>query len=441
MHRQRENDCSKYCLRSGINFDQLDTLPVIHIAGTKGKGTTSAFCESILRQHGYKTGFFSSPHLISVRERIRLNGKPIDKIDFIKYFWSVHEKLENNKENETDMPPYFQFLTILAFNIFLSEKVDVAVVEVGIGGEYDCTNILRKVPVVGITSLGMDHTSLLGNTIEEIAWQKSGIMKPDCKAFTVPQASNALKVLQNRSIEKNCSLQIVPDFNEYEFETNMKQLQNKLTDVQQINASLAIQLSYAFMNIDSSKINEKTVQGLLNCRWPGRTQILDTSMARFFLDGAHTIESLAKCIEWFTKQIGVSDNENILIFNVTGDRDSQQLLKLLNNVNFKNVIFVPNNAYAQDDNHLDQVNYNSPTNLQLKRCEDHKKIWENINKNKSIVNVYPSVSHALEMLKLHEKKPNVLVTGSLHLIGAVLKLIDPDLRLSTTVENEVQNIS
>ncbi|XP_025833558.1 folylpolyglutamate synthase, mitochondrial-like [Agrilus planipennis] len=137
------NNFEKFLNRAGIKVDDLDQLSIIHVSGTKGKGTTCAFCENILQQHGYKTGFFSSPHLLEVRERIRVNGIPLEREKFGNYFWDVYRKLDLVKEHSTDMPGYFAFLTIVAFYVFLKEKVDVALVEVGIGGESDCTNIIK----------------------------------------------------------------------------------------------------------------------------------------------------------------------------------------------------------------------------------------------------------------------------------------------------------
>uniref|UniRef100_A0A8C5P171 Folylpolyglutamyl synthetase n=1 Tax=Jaculus jaculus TaxID=51337 RepID=A0A8C5P171_JACJA len=143
-----------YLTRSGLQVEDLNRLNIIHVTGTKGK----------------------SPHLVQVRERIRLNGQPISPELFTQHFWRLYHRLEETKEDShVSMPAYFRFLTLMAFHVFLQEKVDLAVVEVGIGGAYDCTNIIRKPVVCGVSSLGIDHTSLLGDTMEKIAWQKGGI--------------------------------------------------------------------------------------------------------------------------------------------------------------------------------------------------------------------------------------------------------------------------
>ncbi|KAI2554047.1 FPGS isoform 15, partial [Pan troglodytes] len=163
-----------YLARSGLQVEDLDRLNIIHVTGTKGKGSTCAFTECILRSYGLKTGFFSSPHLVQVRERIRINGQPISPELFTKYFWRLYHRLEET-------------------------KVDLAVVEVGIGGAYDCTNIIRKPVVCGVSSLGIDHTSLLGDTVEKIAWQKGGIFKQGVPAFTVLQPEGPLAVLRDRA--------------------------------------------------------------------------------------------------------------------------------------------------------------------------------------------------------------------------------------------------
>ncbi|RKP33125.1 Mur ligase, partial [Dimargaris cristalligena] len=166
--------------RLGYQANDLNALNAIHIAGTKGKGSTAKFSESILGEagrisskEGLKMGMYTSPHLVEVRERIRLNGRPISQVLFAKYFYECWDAIiANYKPGDTLRPGYFHFLTLLAFHTFLREKVDVAILEVGIGGKYDSTNLVPRPVVCGITSLGLDHQSVLGNTLAEIAAQK-----------------------------------------------------------------------------------------------------------------------------------------------------------------------------------------------------------------------------------------------------------------------------
>jgi folylpolyglutamate synthase len=169
------------------------------------QGSTCAITESILRAHGYKTGFYSSPHLVSATERIRLDGRPISQQAFAKYFWKVYTALLAKRESDDDMPAYFKFLTLMAFHVFIEEKVDCAIVEVGIGGAFDCTNVLRTTKTVGITSLGLEHTNILGDTLEEIAWQKAGIIKPGSRVFTMAHPEVCSRVIKQQCQDKNVS--------------------------------------------------------------------------------------------------------------------------------------------------------------------------------------------------------------------------------------------
>ncbi|XP_017789342.1 PREDICTED: folylpolyglutamate synthase, mitochondrial-like [Habropoda laboriosa] len=430
------------CLqRSGITLEMLNTLSVIHVAGTKGKGSACAYTEAILREHGFRTGFFSSPHLVSTRERIRINGQPVDKVHFIQYFWKIYKKLEDTKEHEFDMPGYFNFLTILMFDIFLNEDIDVAIIETGIGGLYDCTNLVRNPVCVGITSLALEHTSLLGNTLEDIAYQKSGIFKPQTVAFSVPQLPEAMQVLHKRSIEENCTLYVVPPFHEYMWE-NVSPILKVANKIQQQNASLAIQMAITWIKFkrekhstvsESAEINvsmDKIAIGLSSCKWPGRMQILRSSVADFFLDGAHTTESIESGISWFS-EVSNKRGKRLLIFNTSGTRDSTRLLSPLKSLCFYKAYFVPN--YAGVKTIDDQTNCAS-INEEKKKCEINSKIWGT---NSIVAN---SVFEVLQDIKNNAKqrsnsnnveKYQVFVTGSLYLIGAVLAILDPNLTMTT----------
>lgn len=145
--------------------EPISKLKVIHVAGTKGKGSTCTFAESILRHCGFRTGLFTSPHLIDVRERFRLDGVEVCEEDFLAYFWWCWDRLKDKGNDAAPMPTYFQFLALLAFKIFSEQQVDVAILEVGLGGTFDATNVVQKPIVCGVTSLGYDHMEILaGNT-------------------------------------------------------------------------------------------------------------------------------------------------------------------------------------------------------------------------------------------------------------------------------------
>ncbi|KAM9325453.1 folylpolyglutamate synthase, mitochondrial [Gastrophryne carolinensis] len=509
--------------RSGLMVEDLDQLNIIHVTGTKGKGSTCAFAEQILRNCGLKTGFYSSPHLVQVRERIRINGQPISKEMFSKYFWQVYNRLEETKTDDyCSMPAYFRFLTIMAFHVFLQEKVYLAVLEVGIGGAYDCTNIIRKPIVCGISSLGIDHTAILGDTIEKIAWQKSGIFKPGVPAFTAPQPPSPLQVLKNRAQDIGCPLYLCPDLSDYEEEGRSLQL-GLAGDHQKTNASLALQLAQMWLQqrgcpgfgepknpgqglsllkwplplASAFRPSLPMVKGLQDTLWLGRTQVLQRGPISYYIDGAHTSSSVKACVRWF-QQVALNKEKSgggavvrVLLFNATGERDTAALLKLLQPCHFDYAVFCPNISEVSGVGIADQQNYNVTLENILTRCLENQKKWNMLLEERScsdpwasslpvdtlikdsqrgspmllvpssdrLLNcnslVFPSISHALQWatqgrdpnfpcldLNLLHHHPvassgsvllqeaaqiQILITGSLHLVGGALKLLDQSL--------------
>uniref|UniRef100_A0A803TCN2 Folylpolyglutamate synthase n=1 Tax=Anolis carolinensis TaxID=28377 RepID=A0A803TCN2_ANOCA len=488
-----------FLLRTGIQVRDLDQLNIIHVTGTKGKGSACAFTERILRNYGLKTGFYSSPHLVQVRERIRINGQPISKELFSKYFWQVYNRLEETKDSHgAAMPAYFRFLTIMAFHVFLQEKVDLAVLEVGIGGAYDCTNIIRKPVVCGVSALGIDHTSILGDTIEKIAWQKGGIFKPGVPAFTVPQLDRPLDVLKERAQKISCPLWVCPDLGA--FEEGGRPLRLGLAgDHQRSNAALALQLCRAWLHrhthLDVAELNEPWTDskrppgrahphsvsawppGLQDTEWLGRNQVLHHGPVTWYIDGAHTTSSIQACVRWFRQAARIGkmpadgSEVRVLIFNVTGDRDTAAFLKLLVPCQFDYAVFCPNFTEVSTVGNADQQNFNVTLEHVLTRCLQNQHQWQRLTETGvdsdlwpldplgetplpppgTSTRVFPCASQALwwasqgrdprlatparrgshaltTFPRLREAGAiHVLVTGSLHLAGAALNLLDPSL--------------
>ena len=192
-------------------------MNIIHVAGTKGKGSTCAFAESLLRAYGSRTGFpartglYTSPHLVSYEERIRINKAPISRELFAKYFFEVWERLLETDEGENHLPRHFQLLALVSMHAFISEGVEAAVYETHHGGEYDATNVIQNPIVTIVTSLGMDHVRQLGPGIENIAWHKSGIFKRGANAFSSKQDEAPTKMLRQRAAEKDVKIEFVED--------------------------------------------------------------------------------------------------------------------------------------------------------------------------------------------------------------------------------------
>uniref|UniRef100_A0A0D3HFD0 Folylpolyglutamate synthase n=1 Tax=Oryza barthii TaxID=65489 RepID=A0A0D3HFD0_9ORYZ len=359
--------------------EPIARLKVVHVAGTKGKGSTCTFAESILRSCGFRTGLFTSPHLMDVRERFRLNGLDISEEKFIRYFWWCWNKLKDKTGGDIPMPAYFRFLALLAFKIFSDEQVDVAVLEVGLGGKYDATNVVKAPVVCGISSLGYDHMEILGNTLGEIAGEKAGILKKGVPAYTVPQPEEAMSVLKHRASELGVPLQVVQPLDPQQLDDQPLGLHG---EHQYMNAGLAVALVNTWLqrqghfNILHKKhsvtLPDQFIEGLSSACLQGRAQIVpdpevlskDSSSLIFYLDGAHSPESMEICAKWFScvtrkdeqqpgplDQLHIGTNSRkILLFNCMSVRDPQRLLPCLlatcaqNGLQFDHALFVPNQS-------------------------------------------------------------------------------------------------
>ena len=181
-----------------------DRLKYIHIAGTNGKGSVCAMLDSILREAGYKTGLYTSPHIFEYTERIKVSGEEIPQEDFAKYFEMVNAKTEELKTHLTE----FEVLTVMMFLYFADKKVDVVILETGMGGRFDATNVIKENLCAIITHIDLDHTDRLGDTREKIAFEKAGIIKPNSFVIT----SEGYEAIKNKADELNSMLVMVSPF-------------------------------------------------------------------------------------------------------------------------------------------------------------------------------------------------------------------------------------
>ena len=285
-------------------------LKFIHVAGTNGKGSVCCFLQSILTKAGYKTGKFTSPDMLSVHERITIDNIPISDEDMTSLMQTVENAAEKTKEALGTIPTQFEIWTAAAFCYFKEHNCDLVVLEVGLGGRLDATNVIDSPVVSVITRIDMDHTNYLGNSIEEITREKCGIIKENSKTVTIPQNEKIINIIKESCMAKNSELTIskVPEsrpvchqecFN-YD---DMEDIKLSLSGINQVeNASLAIETA-KLLGID----NEFIKQGLATTKHIGRFEIISKSPYTVY-DGAHNengFKSLLSNIERYfnTKEI------------------------------------------------------------------------------------------------------------------------------------------
>jgi len=315
------------------------SYPTIHIAGTKGKGSTSAMLASIARESNLKVGLYTSPHLHTYRERMQINNAPISRSEMAALVEEIQPRVKS-------IPglTMFEVTTALAFLYFARHAVDLAVIEVGLGGRLDATNVITPLVSV-ITSLSLDHTYLLGDTLAEIAGEKAGIIKPGIPVVSAPQKAEALTVLRQTAETRTAPLTIVGQ--DWTWESKTQTLHGQtitarstgssplegdydmplLGDFQQENAATAIATAAVLKELGQDWITRETVKkGLEKTVWPGRMEILNHAPL-LITDCAHnpySAETLRSSLEsWFPGQ------NWLLIYGASSDKDIPGMLKAL----------------------------------------------------------------------------------------------------------------
>ncbi len=317
-------------------------LQTVHIAGTKGKGSTATMLASMLQACGNKVGLYVSPHITDIRERITINGTMITQAATTKLINFVALHLD---KMSADMPTFFEIFTAMAFKHFVDEKVDIAIIEAGLGGRLDSTNVLNP-KLVGITSISMDHTQQLGNTLAKIASEKAGIFKPSVQAISVPQEPEAKKVLRRVANQTKAPLMFTGDDIDFSYRVESSRQQGCHTRIclttprsqfehltvpalgehQALNCGLALALLDQLKDMDVKIDDAAAMKGLASVNLPGRMEMVHED-PRILLDGAHNAASIQALMRGVGQHIPY--DSMVMIFGCAADKDIDGMIDKL----------------------------------------------------------------------------------------------------------------
>ncbi|PIU55179.1 MAG: hypothetical protein COS89_08080 [Deltaproteobacteria bacterium CG07_land_8_20_14_0_80_38_7] len=291
------SEASSFFDNPGLSF------PSVHVAGTNGKGSTSTFLTSILMHNGYRVGLYTSPHLVDVRERIQIDRVPISESDFIRLVEKVRTTIPNDRSLS-----YFEFLTLVSFLFFKEKKVDIAVIETGLGGRLDATNIINP-QVSVITPVSFDHKEHLGNTLADIAREKCGIIKRGVPAVVAEQQKEVMEVIKRWCDDMGAPLCVA------KAEDILEPL-GLLGKHQKQNASCAVEAAQLLpTNIFTIKNINKA---LLETKWAGRLEVVKTA-PKVLLDGAHNPAGAHVLAEFISEEI--DRDKAVLMIGIMADKD------------------------------------------------------------------------------------------------------------------------
>lgn len=342
-----------------------DNLKIVHIAGTNGKGSIFAYLSSILIAAGFKVGRYISPTISCYEERFQINGKYITKDKLARLYNIVEEAMKGEEEKTGLKPTLFEVETAISFLYFKEEKVDYALIEVGMGGRMDATNVIRHPELTVISSISYDHQAFLGDTLEEIAWQKAGIIKESCPVVLSENSDEVCKVIEQEATKKKVKcVEIKPTdyevlsetpygstflWKEQRYETKLPgrhQVSNAVTalaaseylfrkDYEKNNARKAIAKKLDEMNVKSAQQG-----GIIRTCWPGRLEVLKKEPL-FYRDGAHNPDGAKKLAAFLQKYF--TNKKIIYIMGVLKDKEYKKMLRYLMPMAKEVYVFKPKN--------------------------------------------------------------------------------------------------
>lgn len=391
-----------------------DKLKFIHVAGTNGKGSVCSFISSILKEEGYKVGLYTSPYLETFTERIRLNGNNIPEKDVARIITIMKEKIDKMVSEGYSYPTEFEIETVMAFYYYYEQEVDYVVLEVGLGGRYDATNVIKPLVSV-ITSISLDHTGILGDTLEKIAYEKAGIIKEDSITVVYKQSKESEEVIKSvckekntRYIEANFENLVIKksDINSQVFDCiimneKFENIEISLIGDHQINnAVLALTVIKVLKDEKSIRISENSIKkGLTNTKWAGRIEKIRDNPV-FIIDGAHNedgAKSLAKALDKH-----FNGKKMTLLIGMLKDKDIDSVLQILINKFNKVITTTPDSDRAINSEELKEM------------------VEKYIDNVISIPNIEDSVKYVFENTKNDEI---IISAGSLYMIGHIRQLI------------------
>jgi dihydrofolate synthase / folylpolyglutamate synthase len=381
-------------------------VPIIHVAGTNGKGSVCAYLSSIFTQAGYQTGRFTSPHLVNWNERICLNEKPIEEEKLITILKEIQSVINPNSES----PTQFEVITAAAWLYFAQSKVDIAIMEVGLGGRLDATNVCDRPLASIITSISREHWQRLGDTLGKIATEKAGIIKKECPVIVGDLPQEAREVVENKIKILNCPHIWVKSaekitrngenwakYQDIEYPLSLK------GDIQLQNSALAIATVKMLQN-KGWNLNLETIQkAMKKARWRGRIEWVTWQRQKILIDGAHNVAS-AKILRQYVDTL---NTDIVWIMGMLSTKDHEGIFSQLLHTR------------SQDELHLVPVPDHSTADP-----KELSQLAQKVNPNLIKINLYQDLFLALETVKktVNNDKQTIVICGSLYLLGYFLRI-------------------
>jgi dihydrofolate synthase/folylpolyglutamate synthase len=387
-------------------------LKTVHVAGTNGKGSVCAMLSSILHSAGYKVGLFTSPHLISFEERIRINGNPIPRDNVCAMVERIKPIAESMvKSGKFDHPTFFEMVTAMAFEHFRDEDVDYAILEVGLGGRLDATNVVMPLASV-ITTVALDHTHVLGTSLEEVAGEKAGIIKTGIPVVTGIEDKDILNMIKNICNEKKCEIFTTKDNGEYSLkkadidgqtfnleleDSRYENLIIPLLGEHQLKNALIAALTVNVLKKQGVHIPDKSLcEGFESTKWPARMQIIQKNPV-VLLDCAHNPAGMKALISSLGE---IFQNQKItFVIGIMRDKDIPGIIKEIASLAYGIIITKP----------------------QFERASAPEMIENEVKKHLQNVQIIEDVGRALEYtIKNAREQDVVCITGSIFNVGEAM---------------------